>query len=380
MSTVFYLGNRNNISTGEKVRRILRALGGLERLVKPGCLVLIKPNFVAPFPHAVTNFEILKAIVEEVKHCGGRPVIGESSGFEFDTETTFKILGAYEFAQRNQVELVNFDTCEFTNIKLQNGLIKEVKIPKLLQQADVLINVPKIKRHSLTKVTIGIKNLFGLLARESRRKIHALGLERGISELARVIKSDLVIVDGSIVTERAVYGAKRPLGLLIGGTDVYAVDMHCCQLMQVNYRFVGHIRLALEAGLAQEDYHVIPLSQWDVERDFYPAADYQKDSISKKLHTLSYQLMYLSDIPYAWICRGKSLVPKVHFYLGIRPKLDPHKCTDCRDCVSICPVNAIQIPQRRIDHSLCSQVRCLKCIDICPFNAIQIKGRRLLST
>lgn len=372
MAKVVSLKTQSEIPVKNNVRQILSALGGLQQIVRPGSSVLIKPNFVAPFPHAVTSFEILEAIVEEVKHCGGRPIIAESSGFEFDTETTFKVLGAYEFAGRNQVELINLDTCEFTSVKLKHPLLRELRLPKLLQQVDVIINVPKLKWHSLTNVTIGTKNLFGLIERESRRKIHALGLERGIFELGRIVKSDLVIVDGLIVTERAVYGKKRPLGLLVGGTDIYAVDMYCCQFLQVHYRDVKHIKLALEKGLAQEDYQVISLLREASNNVSQASVLSKKVSIAKKLLRLSYRLMYLSDIPYAWVFKGKSLVPKVHFYLGVRPKLNRRKCTACGDCVPICPVHAIQMPERRIEASLCMQARCLKCIDVCPESAICI--------
>ncbi|MFX0200664.1 MAG: DUF362 domain-containing protein, partial [Candidatus Hodarchaeota archaeon] len=315
-----------------------------------------------------------EAIVEEVNKCGGRPIIGDSSGFEFDTETTFKILGVHEFGRRMQVEVLNLDACRFTKIKLQKGLIKEVQIPELVQKANVLINVPKFKRHSLTKVSLGIKNLFGLLARESRRKIHAVGLERGIFELARVIKCNLTIVDGSVVTERAVYGRHHPLGLVVGSTDVYAADMHCCHLLKVNHKNVEHIRLALDEGLAQERYDVIFLSSKDGEHKFCPTLHYQEDGISRKVHRLGYQLMYLCDIPYSRIRGGQSLIPKAHFYFGIRPKLDPRKCTDCGDCLAVCPQNAIQLSHRRIVASLCEPVRCLKCFQVCKKSAISVHG------
>ena len=377
MAQVVSLKTQNEIPASDKVSQILSALGGLEQIVSPGDSVLIKPNFVAPFAHAVTSFEILEAIVKEVKQCGGCPIIAESSGFEFDTDTTFKILGAYEFAERNEVELINLDTCEFTNVKVKHQLFKEFRLPKLLQEVDVLINVPKLKRHSLTNVTISTKNLFGLLERQSRRKIHAFALDQGIFELGRIVKTDLVIVDGSIVTERAVYGKQRPLGLMVGGTDMYAVDMYCCQFLQADYRDIKHINLALEKGLVKDDYKVISLLPEAPDENPETSLITKKESLSKKLLRLSYQLMYLTDIPYSRLFKGKSLIPKIHFYLGIRPKLDRRKCTACGDCVPICPVDAIRMPEKRIDASSCMKSRCLKCVHICPENAISVRGRNV---
>ena len=236
MSKIFYIGSKTSLSEGEKVQKVLSALGGLQKFVRPDSLVLIKPNFVAPFSNATTSFEVLEAIIGEVKNCKGRPIIAESSGYEFDTETTFRVLGAYEFAKRNGVELVNLDKGNYSKIKLSSGFIKEIYVSELVQQADVLINVPKLKRHSLTNVTVGVKNLFGLISRESRRKFHAACLERGIFELAQVISSDLVIVDGSVIGSRAVYGNYEKLGMIVGGIDPFEVDMFCCNFLKADYK------------------------------------------------------------------------------------------------------------------------------------------------
>ena len=375
MSKIFYIDNETNLSIAEKTQKILLALGGLQKFVHPGSLVLIKPNFVAPFPHATTSFEVLGEIVKEVKRCKGQPVIAESSGFEFDTETTFRVLGAYEFAKRNDVELVNLDKGKYSRVKVNSGLIKEVLVSEIVQQADVLINVPKLKRHSLTKVTIGVKNLFGLLKRESRRKIHAVNLESGIFELAQVINPDLVIVDGSVIGSRAVYGRHEDLGLIVGGTDPFAVDMFCCRFLQADYRKVGHLKIALDKGIAKEDFKCVNLMQDHDRQATFSPLTVQPDSLARKLHRLIYQLVYIADTPYSKLFKGKSIIPKMHFYFGIRPYLDKRRCTDCGDCVRVCPVNAIHIPDRKIDSNACGRLRCLKCVEVCPTKAIEVRGR-----
>ncbi len=103
----------------------------------------------------------------------------------------------------------------------------------------------------------------------------------------------------------------------------------------------------------------------------------EKESMAKKLLRLSYQLMYLSDIPYSRSLEDKSLIPKIHFYLGIRPKSDRRKCTACGEGVSICPVDAIRMPEKRIDPSLCMKMRCLECVQACPESAISIREHRV---
>ena len=250
-------------------------------------------------------------------------------------------------------------------------------VSEIVQQADVLINVPKLKRHSLTKVTIGVKNLFGLLKRESRRKIHAVNLESGIFELAQVINPDLVIVDGSVIGSRAVYGRHEDLGLIVGGTNPFAVDMFCCRFLQADYRQVGHLRIALDKGIVKEDFKIVDLMHQADERAILSPLTVQPDSLAQKLHRLIYQLVYIADTPYSKLLKGKSIIPLMHFYLGMRPYLDIGRCTDCGECVPICPVNAIKIPQRSINANLCMPVRCMKCIAACPENAISARGRKV---
>ena len=100
------------------VKKAFELIGGLESFISPDKTVLIKPNFVAPLKKAVTSFDIICQVVEEVKRCGGTPIIAESSGFEFDTKETFKVLGVPELAQSLGVRLVNLDEERFREVPL----------------------------------------------------------------------------------------------------------------------------------------------------------------------------------------------------------------------------------------------------------------------
>ena len=183
------------MTAGEKLSRALVRIGGMARFVRPDTRVLIKPNFVAPFRKAATSFDVLEALVGEVRAAGGAPFIAESSGFEFSTEATFRALGAYEFADRLQVELLNLDDHPYTPVPAGRGHVSRFLVSDPVLQADCIINVPRLKGHSLTGLTFGMKNMLGCVARETRRKIHATGLSRGIVELNKIIRSDLCVVD-----------------------------------------------------------------------------------------------------------------------------------------------------------------------------------------
>ncbi len=356
---------------------VLGALGGLETIIRSGNMVLIKPNFVAPFVHATTSLEILEAIVKKVKEVGGEPIVAESAGFEFDTEETFKLLGLYQFGQRNQVRIVNLDKEPFQRVRLASGLAKEVEVSATALEADVLINVPKLKRHSVTKVTLASKNLLGLLSRESRRRLHAFGLERGIFELSKIVPSRLVLVDASVIGSRAVFGEHNRLGAIVAGTDVYSVDAFCCRLLCEDDEGVGYLRIARNRGLISK--RVICSLNGETIDDVFPPghAIRERRYLRDKLNPILYQSLYLVDIVINEILRLRSIVPILHFYLGVRPQLDGNKCTKCETCLEVCPVSAIDISKKAINVRLCMPLRCMRCVAACPSGAMVIRGRSI---
>ena len=377
--TVVYSIESDIDNTSQRLQSLLEPLGGLGKLVRPGDRVLIKPNLVAPFPHAVTDLSLIASLVEQIYDCGGKPLIGESSGFEFDTETTFRILGINDLARRLHVQLVNFEKEPFVPIKLEGLGRRKVRIPRIVLETDKLINIPKLKRHSLTKATIGIKNLFGLLDYASRRSLHTFGLERGIFALGQTIIPDLVIVDGSVVTARAVYGQQTKLNLLAASQNITSMDVFCCQYLNLNWRDVEHIKFSVEqhpSSLQFDTINVSKTNENDIRRAYSaPFIRGWNDSLSKKIHRLGYQAIYFFDIIYNRIRKHHSIVPVLHYYFGIRPILHSKRCNECGHCLSACPVDAIHIHERRIDARRCMSVRCLACIPACPENAISVRGR-----
>ena len=373
-------------SAQDKTWQALALLGGLEQIVRPGDRVLLKPNFVAPFARAVTSLEVIEAVVEAVRACGGAPVIAESSGFEFDTAATFALLGVREWAQARGVAVLNLDEGPFTRVATDLGIME---VAQVALEADALINLPKLKRHSLTRVTLGIKNLMGLLSRDSRRWLHARGLERGLAALAEVVNPQLTILDALTVTSRAVYGESAPLGMILASRDVVALDHYACGLLGEDPQQVAHIREAVRIGLGSSAYRVTggsaatgresPSREWNS----LPKSEvdqFQTGISSPRSRDLAYRLffraMYLTDLPFSRLT-GRSLIPYVHYWLGIRPYLEKDLCDRCGRCAEVCPVEAILVEEKRIIPDRCMRVRCLRCVSACPRGAIRARGWRV---
>jgi uncharacterized protein (DUF362 family)/NAD-dependent dihydropyrimidine dehydrogenase PreA subunit len=349
------------------LRRLVDLLGGVERFVQSGSRVFIKPNLVAPFYNAVTSYALLSEVIALVRDAGGKPLVGESSGFEFDTAHTFKALGLHDFAAARDVPVLNLDNEDFVPVTVENGPVRTLWIARAAMEADVLINLPRLKRHSLTRVTVGMKNLFGLLRRDSRRRLHARGIEAGIVALNRAIRPNLTIVDGLTVLSRAVYGRSEPSGILVGSADLRALDPFCAGLLGVDFKMVPHI-----SQFAGHD------PQYQIVGDT-PARREHMDNhgtMPERIYRLIFRGIYLADSAYAALRPGHSLVPTVHYWLGIRPAIRSRECTECGDCAEICPVDAIDVSARRIISGRCMSLRCLRCVKVCPENAIEVKGWR----
>jgi len=352
----------------EALGRSLASLGGIRSVVAPGERVLIKPNFVGPFEKAVTSFGLIEAVVRQVRAAGGKPFLAESAGFEFDTESTFRAIGARDLADRLSIELLNLDEHPHTEVPAERGPLSCFLVSTPVLEADRIINLPRLKGHSLTGLTIGMKNLFGCIARETRRKIHATGLSRGIVEVNRIIRSDLCVVDGRTWLGRAVFDVERPLGLIAAGTDVVATDMTCCRILGVDYKRVKHIRLAARelGGAARPE--VI-----GERHDVGPVR--LRGGVGAALHRAAMWSLYAGDCLCSAVSGG-SVIPKVHYYMGVRPRIDRKRCDRCGDCAHVCPASAIDIATCSINAQRCMYLRCLRCVDACPAGAISVIGLR----
>src|SRR6202165_1107311 len=235
--------------------RIIEQIGGMESIINGAKFAILKPNFVAGRNAAsgsTTSFALLKAVAEEVRACGAEPVLCETPGTEFDRDATYTILGVERFCQENGIRIVKVDPeggeQDWVELRPEGAKrLRRFRIPRILTEAR-LINLPVLKTHVVSAMTLGMKNPMGILPRPDRRSMHTFGIDQCIVDMNRGIKPDLTIVDGSIGQdgEGAVYGDKADLQVLVAGRDSLAVDLVCCQVVGVKPRDIPHLKLALE--------------------------------------------------------------------------------------------------------------------------------------
>ena len=154
----------------DRIKAAVDALGGMGRFVKTGQNVLLKPNLLSPSEPAkavTTHPAVVEAVIRLVQDAGGRPVIGDSPGIGSLLPVTEKT-GIAQVARRHGVDIVPFDDSVPVDA-LDDHLFRQIEIARAVADADVVINLPKVKSHGQMLLTLAVKNLFGCIA--GRRKI-----------------------------------------------------------------------------------------------------------------------------------------------------------------------------------------------------------------
>ena len=223
-----------------------------------GKKVDIKPNLgawstVIP-KHAnewvITSKELIFATISLLKELGASSItIAESAFIDMDVEDIYKDMGLKKELKDQDVDLVDLAKGPFQKIKIFDDV--SVEISELILNAECLINMPKLKTHGQTIVTLGIKNLKGVLSHQSKRIFHRNGLEKPVAHLSSIIKPTINIVDGLIGLEGfgpVQTGTPVEVGVVIVGDNLVATDAVAASIMGFNPEEIPHIKLANELG------------------------------------------------------------------------------------------------------------------------------------
>ena len=273
----------------DAVQRAVEMAGGLEAVIPAGASVLIKPNVGGPSPSGsgkVTDARVTEAVARMVlARKPGRVVIGEGSsvGYDFpgrmDSMHCLEASGTADVARRLGIELVDLNRDERVEVTAEGALVMErFAVAKTAWDADVIVDLPVIKTHVRTGITCGLKNMKGVLPGDEKKRTHQLGLDRGIVDLNRVVKPHFTVVDAIVGMEGTWQYPEDcvPLGCIVAGADVVAVDAVCAAIAGFDVGQILHVQLAAQAGLGVADLHRIEVRGQaiaDVARRFIPHAE-----------------------------------------------------------------------------------------------------------
>jgi uncharacterized protein (DUF362 family) len=261
-------------STKVYVERItnldLTAESILDKLALPKKLekIAIKLNlceYRGPETGAVTDPEVLCSILKAFRKSYPNAVMSlfENDATSVNADRMFIYLGINKIARDYSAQVINLAHEKWVEKKIDGYVAKTVEVPVFLDDYDLLVTHPKLKTHSSSKITCGLKNMFGCYKAKRKTKFHKY-LDEAIVDINLALKPHVSIVDANICMEGIggpCYGVPRKLGLMIGGKDVVAVDAFCASLIGFRPWFVGHIRKAAAKNLGQMHYEMSDCSQ-----------------------------------------------------------------------------------------------------------------------
>jgi uncharacterized protein (DUF362 family) len=291
-------------------------LGGMEHFVKPGDYVTIKGNFFAPFPPPViVDRRVVSALIKAVFKAGAARVVlcegvsvGTKMGRGKTTDFVLEEMGVREAALKAGAEVLCLEDDERVLVKIPDGKsIGEVEYPKCMLDSDILIDLPCMKTHAMTMVTLGIKNFQGILDDSQKYYAHRDDLEQKLIDVFKIRKPNLTLIDGLIAMEgngAGEQGIPHPMNLLIASEDVVAADSVATACMGIeDVLDVTTTRLAQFDGLGNAD-----LDKIQVEGD-------QIDAVKEK---------FLLPVTFR--------KPQDRGVTGVYPNLDIHIGGACRQC------------------------------------------------
>lgn len=340
----------------QAVLAALNALGGIQRFVQPGMRVLLKPNLMALTPpeRAVTTHPaVIQVVTELVQQAGGQVWIGDSPAGPADNgPRAWRTSRLDEVAHHTGAQLVHFDTNVWKQLR---GVSYFIARPAI--EADLIINLPKLKTHVFTLYSGAVKNLFGLIPGELKREAHyrAPTVEQFTPVLVDILElaqPALTILDGIIGLEGdgpGAAGAARPFGCIAASTDSVALDAVLSRAMGYQPGQVMHLTEAERRGLG--------------------VASVDKINITGDTAALNFGQVNLPTPK--WYIRVPAFMHgPMRRAAKTRPRLVTGACIGCGRCVAVCPNQAIT-PGKPVQFDLERCIGCMCCIEICPQAALR---------
>ncbi|MBN2282262.1 MAG: DUF362 domain-containing protein [Deltaproteobacteria bacterium] len=249
------------------VRDIFEHFGGGASLLKSSGDVYLKVNTVDLKPYSFTDPEVVREVIRYFQRQGARDIyVIENCTQSNFTRLVFTGTGMSRVCRETGAIPVYLDETGVVPIYLE-GLqtfndISSFVFERLIEEGhrNLYVSLPKLKTHSMSQVTLSIKNQFGLIHQQSRIADHNFRLHRKFADIYRVIRPDFVVIDGLIATNHGHYIAEKntsecvvPMNCLIGGRDPLSVDIVAAAFLGFAIDDVEHLRLAAETGIGESD-------------------------------------------------------------------------------------------------------------------------------
>ncbi len=240
----------------EMVRKAVDLLGGMTDIVKEGDTVALKPNILTgklSGPGVTTDPVVIEALIKLAFEAGaGRVLVVEGSGYGTPTSEALEMAGMKEVAERNGAELVDVDLDEIVELEVPQPLILDhIPVSKSFYEADVRVNVPVMKTHDQLIMTLGMKNMKGVIRKAQKRLFHRIGLAKAVVDLNKAVPLTLTVVDAIHAMEGLgpSFGNVFEMDVIMAGRDVYSLDVVGALVMGIPPGELEYLKAAAKQGL-----------------------------------------------------------------------------------------------------------------------------------
>ena len=325
-----------------------------------GRRVLVKPNLLTdrtPDQAVTTHPAFLRLVIRHLKSASAVVSVGDSPASAVNIRAVLERTGVGAVCEEERVPFVSFEQ-EGVRACSVDGFDFTLAGP--VAEADMIVSLPKVKSHSLTKLTAAVKNLYGAVPGYDKTTLHRHyprpdDFGRLVQAIWRVLPPTISLADAVVGMEGQGPANGRPiqLGFLAASADPFALDIALCDILHIKPTSVPYLK-----GLV--DLH---------------APEIAGDSVEVASFEVPVGSHLLSLVP-AGLMRVAARV------LWVRPRIDAEICVNCGRCIKACPVNALARPDAEgrgipaLRRRAC--VGCACCHEVCPQGAIRMEQSPVL--
>lgn len=349
----------------------------LQRHFAPGKKVLIKPNLIMkrdPSGATTTHPALVKGVILLLQEYGVQDIlVADSPGGLYTAaalKSIYKTTGMEE-AVFSTVASCNYDT-GYEKISCEGTLVHEFQIIRPVLEADIIINLAKLKTHCMTVLSGGVKNLFGCVPGLLKPEFHMRFPEKEafshmLLDLASAVAPQITFIDAveAMEGDGPTGGSKKFCGLTLCSEDVFALDLVCSEVLGFSSAQIPTVYLAAKRGLGPEN-----LSQVRLVGDGSLLKQAGKFRFPSTKQT-DFSSRFPTFLRPAAQWGAKKIRPK--------PVIHTKKCVGCGKCAESCPAHTIELRAGKAVILPQNCIYCFCCHEMCPYKAVEIRRLRLFN-